>query len=84
MYSLDKLSTPGGIIYVDDVSVKKISFRIAINNDRDEVYDTLNVAYQLIGKENYNLNDFDLITRIKDNKKTYYEKKNKNIFFIFY
>ena len=23
MYSLDKLSTPGGIIYVDDVSVKK-------------------------------------------------------------
>ena len=67
----------GGEIYVDDISLKKINFTITIKNDRDEVYDTLNVIYRIIGKEDYNLNDFDLITRIKDNKTTFYEEKTK-------
>ena len=43
-------------IFIDDVSVRRINFRIAINNDRDEVYDYINVIYQINGlKENYNL-----------------------------
>ena len=67
----------GGKVYVDDITLKRINFRIAINNDRDEVYDTINVVYHIIGKEDYNLNDFDLITRIKDNRTTFYKKTTK-------
>ena len=73
-----------GEIFVDDVSVRRINFRIAINNDRDEVYDDINIVYQINGyKENYNLSDFKLITKIKDNTKTYYDKKNEIASFFF-
>ena len=50
-------------IYSQDSYILKIS----INNDRDEVYDTLNIVYQInytIGK--YSLNDFSILTNIKD------------------
>ena len=72
-------------IFIDDISVKKINFRIAINNDRDEVYDTINIVYQIIGKEDYNLTDFELITKIKDNKTTFYDKNIKisSLFFTY-
>ena len=65
-----------GEIFVDDVSAKRINFAIGINNDRDEVYDIIYVTYQINGnKENYNLTDFDLTTKIIDKNKKYYEKK---------
>ena len=55
-------------IYSQDSDILKIS----INNDRDEVYDTLNIVYQIdynIGE--YSLNDFSILTYIKDaNNKT--------------
>ena len=51
--------------------------RVAINNDRDEVYDIINVVY-LINRTELNLNDWNLITRIKDDQKIFYEK-NENI-----
>ena len=55
-------------IYSQDSYILKIS----INNDRDEVYDTLNIVYQIenaIGE--YSLNDFSILTYIKDaNNKT--------------
>ena len=74
-----------GEIFVDYVSVRRINFRIGINNDRDEVYDKVNVVYQINGdKENYNLSDFELITRIKDNNnKTYYNKDTEITSFFF-
>ena len=84
LYSVEKNNSTGEI-FVDDVSVRRINFRIAINNDRDEVYDKVNVVYQINGdKENYNLSDFELITRIKDNNnKTYYDKKTEITSFFF-
>ena len=51
--------------------------RVALNNDRDEVYDIINVVY-LINRTELNLNDWNLITRIKDDQKIFYEK-NENI-----
>ena len=49
--------------YIDDISMERINFRIGINNDRDEVYDKVNVVYQINGdKEDYNLTDFELTT----------------------
>ena len=70
LFSMDHNETDADI-FVDDVSVRRINFRIAINNDREEVYDDINVVYQINGEEIYNLNDFELITRIKDNNKIY-------------
>ena len=74
-----------GDIYVDDISLRRINFRIGINNDRDEVYDKVNVVYQINGyKGNYNLTDFELTTNIKDdtNKSDYNEKiKIPSLFF---
>lgn len=56
-----------GDIYIDDISVRRINFRIGINNERDEVYDKVNFVYQINGcKENYNLSDYELIIKIKD------------------
>ena len=74
-----------GELFVDDVSVRRINFRIGINNDRDEVYDDINVVYKINGyKENYTLSDFELITRIKDNNtKIYYDKKIEITSFFF-
>ena len=76
----------GGEVFIDDISVNRIYFRIGINNDRDEVFDNLNVVYQINeNSDDYNLNDFDLITRIKDNNiKLIYEKKINitSLFFI--
>ena len=82
IYTIAEIGT-GGEVYIDDITLKRINFRIAINNDRDEVYDTLNVVYNIIGKEDYNLNDFDLITIIKDNKTTFYNKTTKISSFFF-
>ena len=50
LYSSAQKETAGDI-FVDDVSVRRINFRIAINNDRDEVYDNVNVVYQINGYE---------------------------------
>ena len=70
------LKNSSGEIFVDDISIRRINFKIGINNDRDEVYDNINVVFQINGyKENYNLSDFELITRIKDDTKTYYDNK---------
>ena len=83
MYTLGNTQT--GDVYVDDISVRRINFRIAINNDRDEAYDKVNVVYQInANQDNYTLSDFDLVTRIKDNNKKYYEKKIKISSFFFY
>ena len=83
LYSVEKNNSIGEI-FVDDVSVRRINFRIAINNDRDEVYDDINVVYQINGlKENYNLSDFELITRIKDNNIIYYDKITEITSFFF-
>ena len=74
-----------GEVFVDDVSVRRVNFRITISNDRDEVYDKVNVVYQINGhKDNYNLSDFELITKIKDNNnKIYYNKKTDITSFLF-
>ena len=61
-YYFDLYSVPQkdlvGEIFVDEV--RRINFRIGINNDRDEVYDNVNVVYQINGhKDNYNLTDFE-------------------------
>ena len=86
LYSSKQLDSVGDI-YVDDVSVRRINFRIGISNDRDEVYDNVNVVYQINGyKDNYNLNDFELTTKIKDNNtnKVYYNKETEiGSFFLF-
>ena len=69
---------PEGEIFIDEISVRRINFRITINNDRDEIYDIVNVVYQINGdKENYNLSDFELTTIIKDSKKIFYNEKIK-------
>ena len=53
------LKNSSGEIFVDDISIRRINFKIGINNDRDEVYDNINVVFQINGyKENYNLSDF--------------------------
>ena len=69
--------------YVDDISVRRINFRIEINNDRDEVYDKVNVVYQINGgKEAYNLSDFELKTIIRDNDKIFCENKKISSFYL--
>ena len=76
MYTLANTET--GDVYVDDISVRKINFGIGINNDRDEVYDKVNVVYQInANQDNYSLSDYDLVTRIRDNNKIYCEKNIK-------
>ena len=53
--------------YIDDMSIERSNFIIGINNDRDEVYDYVNIVYRIYeNSEIYNFNDFELITRIKD------------------
>ena len=73
--------------FIDDISVYRIKdiIKIGINNDRDEVYDIVNVICQIKGnKGNNTLNDWDLIISIKDNNETIYKKYIKNSFFIIY
>ena len=41
-------------------------FKIAINNDRDEIYDILNIVYQINNTGNYSLNNLIISTNIKD------------------
>ena len=61
--------------YIDDISIERINFIIGINNDRDEVYDNVNIVYRIYGdEETYNINDFELITIIKD-ENTIFTKK---------
>ena len=72
-----ELNYTGGEVYVDDISVKRINFRMSINNDRDEVFDTVNAVYQSIlgNKEDFDLKDFNLIIKIRDNNKILKEEK---------
>ena len=68
--------------FVDDVSVYRIKdiLKIGINNDRDEVYDIVNVICQIKpNKGNNTLNDWDFILKIKDNNNIYYNKNEKLI-----
>ena len=70
--------------YIDDISIERSNFIIGINNDLDEVYDNVNIVYRIYGdKETYNLNDFEIITRIKDDDSIYTEKKVKITSFSF-
>ena len=42
--------------YIDDISIERSSFIIGLNNERDEVYDNVNVVYRIYAnKELYNL-----------------------------
>ena len=69
-------------VFVDDITVYRIPevLTITISNDRDKVYDNVNIVYQInTTRINYTLNDWELITRIKDNNKTIYEAKNDKI-----
>ena len=71
-----------GEIFIDDISIYRINdyMNIAINNDRDEVYDKVNLVYELdIKKGNYTLKDWNLYIRIKDNNIIINEKKIKSI-----
>ena len=64
--------------YIDDISIERSSFIIGLNNERDEVYDNVNVVYRIYAnKELYNLSDFELKTRIKDEDITIFEKNIK-------
>ena len=50
------------------------------SNDRDEVYDKVNLVYSLnVIRGNYALNDWNLIIRIKDNSQVINEKKIESI-----
>ena len=44
------------------------TFRVVINNDRDEVFDELNVIYQINKYLESSLRDSKIITYIKDKK----------------
>ena len=84
-YSFGLLTTAdnstNGEVFVDDISVYRINkfIKIAINNNRDEPYDTVNVIYEIENKGNYTINDFCLKTRIKDNNKIVYESEIEHI-----
>ena len=67
-----------GEVFIDDISIYRINdlLKIVINNDRDEVYDNVNIVYKIdINRGNYKLKDWILKTRIKDNNETIYEEK---------
>ena len=73
-------------VFVDDVSLSLMPemFQITINNDRDEVYDNLNIVYQINTTKgnylNHTLNDWIITTKIKDdNNNTIYENKINKI-----
>ena len=84
LYSSKQLDSVGDI-YVDDVSVRRLNFRIGISNDRDEVFDYVNVVYEINGyKDNYNLKDFELTTKIKDNNTNVYYNKKTDISSLFF
>ena len=72
--------------FIDDISMYRIKdiIKIGVNNDRDEVYDLVNVICQIKGdKGNNTLNDWDLLIRIKDGNKIIYEKEEKIISSLF-
>ena len=49
--------------------MERSDFIIGLNNDRDEVYDDVNVVYRIyVNQETYNLSDFELKTIIKDER----------------
>ena len=71
-----------GEVFIDDISIYRINdcINITINNDRDEVYDKVNLVYSLnVIRGNYALNDWNLIIRIKDNSQVINEKKIESI-----
>ena len=68
--------------FVDDISVYRIKdiLKIGINNDRDEVYDIVNVICQIKpNKGNNTLKDWDFTIKIKDNNQILYQKNEKLI-----
>ncbi len=69
-------------MFIDDISINRINdlLKIVINNDRDEIYDNVNIVYKIdTTRGNYSLTDWILITRIKDNDQIIYETKNEHI-----
>jgi len=71
-----------GEVFIDDISIYRIDdfLKIIISNNRDEVYDTINMVYQIdTDKGNYSLSDWNLTTRIKDDNLIIYETINDYI-----
>ena len=82
IFSTSSNNNTKGEVFIDDISIIRINdyINITINNDREEVYDKVNVVYELnIKKGNYTLNDWNLIIRIKDNNNIISEKTIKSI-----
>ena len=80
-YTLEQ-ENPTGEVFIDDISIYRINdlLKIVINNDRDEVYDNVNIVYKIdTSRGNYKLSDWILKTRIKDNNDIIYETKKDNI-----
>ena len=74
--------------FIDDVFAYRVNdiIRVGINNDRDEVYDIINVICEIKNKKGkYSLNDWELYIRIKDdnNNEIYYEKEEEIISSLF-
>ena len=58
--------------------MERSDFMIGLNNDRDEVYDDVNVVYRIyVNQETYNLSDFELKTIIKVDSGIFIEKTIK-------
>ena len=72
-----------GEIFLDDISIYRIDefLLLGINNDRDEVFDTINIVYQInTTRGNYSLSDWELTIKIKDNKNhIYYENTGQPV-----
>ena len=80
-YTLEQEGASGDV-FIDDISIYRINdlLKIVINNDRDEVYDIVNIVYKIdTNRGNYKLTDWILKTRIKDNNKIVYETKKEVI-----
>ena len=78
---------PEGDIFIDDVSITRIDelLILGINNDRDEVFDTLNVVYRInTTRGNYSLSDWELTFKIKDDKNNIYYQNTEKPFSSFY
>jgi len=76
-----------GEVFIDDISIYRIDdfLKITISNDRDEVYDNINIVYEIdTDKGNYSLSDWNLITRIKDGNINIYETRNDCIISSFF
>ena len=81
VYTLEQQNS-NGEVFIDDISINRINdlLKIVINNDRDEIYDNVNIVYKIdTTRGNYSLTDWILITRIKNNNEIIYETKNENI-----